>query len=158
MGGENRAGYDWSPRFHHPGGKCVVLDSKHSRHTLDLWSVAQTSAFQVGYLGDPNLSRHSSVALPLAIASLLARKAAGLKDRWARITPWGAGAPGLPLRSFHFITVSKCLVRKSEVDPIFLWWNLDRGKVGIILSVGMSRGSFFIKLESSNTSPSMDFT
>ena len=63
------------------GGKCVVLDSECSRHTLAVWSVAQTSAFQAGHSSDPDLSRHSSVALPVAVPSLVVRKAGGLKDR-----------------------------------------------------------------------------
>ncbi|CAN0164549.1 unnamed protein product [Rangifer tarandus platyrhynchus] len=60
-------------------GSTVLVE--HSQHRLAVWSIAQTSAFQAGHSSDPDLSRHSSVALPVAVPSLLVRKAAGLKDR-----------------------------------------------------------------------------
>ena len=77
-----------------------------------MWSVAQTSSFQSGHSGDPDLSRHSR---PIPVGE----KGSWTEGQVSSDHTWGVGAPGLPLCSFHFITVSKFLVRKGEVDPIF---------------------------------------
>ena len=70
---------------------------------------------------------------------------------------WGVGAPGLPLCSFHFVTVSKYLNMEGEVDPFFEVRSRQvQGRN--FLKIGMSRGSCFIVLASSKQSPSIDFT
>lgn len=85
------------PRFQSPSGKCGgVLESKFSWNAL---------AFQVGQSGDPDLSRHSSVALPFAAPVPVSER-----DSWtegqvsSRPHPGKRGALGVLLYSFHFIT------------------------------------------------------